>query len=83
MTTGAPLVSIIIPAYGHSEMTKICIRTVLQTCRERNDVEIVIVDDASPEPLKLLTWSCPGSVDTLVCPGFRGVRTVPRDPEAL
>ena len=48
MTTGAPLVSIVIPADGHLEMTKVCVRTVLQTCHERNDVEILVVDDASP-----------------------------------
>ena len=45
------LVSIVIPAHNHLAMTSNCIEKTLATCLGRRDVEIIVVDDASPEPL--------------------------------
>ena len=46
-------VSIIIPAHGHAGMTNHCVEKVLETTAHLNDVEILVVDDASPEPIEL------------------------------
>ena len=48
------LVSIVIPAHNHLAMTTNCIERTLATCSGRRDVEIIVVDDASPEPLASL-----------------------------
>ena len=45
--------SIIIPAHGHEGMTRHCVNAVLATIGARSDVEVIVVDDASPEPITL------------------------------
>ena len=49
------LVSIVIPAHNHLAMTSNCIEKTLATCLGRRDVEIIVMDDASPEPLASLS----------------------------
>jgi len=55
MSTRPFLVSIVIPAHNHLAMTSNCIEKTLATCPGRRDVEIIVVDDASPEPLASLS----------------------------
>ena len=45
------LATIIIPAYGHQGMTANCVRHVVATTNHREDIEVIVVDDSSPEPL--------------------------------
>jgi GT2 family glycosyltransferase len=45
--------SIIIPAHGHAGMTDNCVKSVLASIRDRTDVEVIVVDDASPQPIEL------------------------------
>lgn len=45
--------SIIIPAHGHAGMTNHCVESVLVSIQDRSDVEIIVVDDASPQPIEL------------------------------
>jgi GT2 family glycosyltransferase len=47
------LASIIIPVYGHEGMTSNCLQHVLRTLPEGVPCEIIVVDDASPTPLRL------------------------------
>jgi GT2 family glycosyltransferase len=47
------LASIIIPVYGHEGMTSNCLQHVLRTLPEGIPCEVIIVDDASPTPLRL------------------------------
>jgi hypothetical protein len=46
----APRTSIVIPAYGEPLATFTCLASVHATVRHE-DVEVIVVDDASPEPL--------------------------------
>ena len=46
----APRVSIVIPAYGQALATYTCLKSVHATVRH-DEVEVIVVDDASPEPL--------------------------------
>jgi len=46
----APSWSIVIPAYGEPLLTWTCLKSVHATVRHE-DVEVIVVDDASPEPL--------------------------------
>lgn len=46
-------VSIIIPTQGHGGMTDHCVNSLLETLDQRSNVEIIVVDDASPEPIVL------------------------------
>ncbi len=46
----APSTSIVIPAYGEALATYTCLKSVHATVRHE-DVEVIVVDDASPEPL--------------------------------
>ena len=50
-----PSASVVIPAHGHAGMTENCVRHVIDTTRHMQGVEIVVVDDCSPEPLVLPT----------------------------
>jgi GT2 family glycosyltransferase len=45
--------SIIIPAHGHAGMTDHCVQSVLASIQDRTNVEIIVVDDASPQPIEL------------------------------
>ncbi len=46
-----PTVSIIIPAYGRAEATRACIASLLALDYPREQLEIIVVDDASQPPL--------------------------------
>ncbi len=46
-----PMVSIIIPAYGRAEATRACIASLLALDYPREQLEIIVVDDASQPPL--------------------------------
>ena len=46
-----PRVSIVIPAYGQALATYTCLKSVHATVRH-DEVEVIVVDDASPEPLE-------------------------------
>lgn len=48
-----PLVSVIIPAHGHQGMTENCVGHVVTTTAHRDDVEVIVVDDSSPQPLTM------------------------------
>jgi GT2 family glycosyltransferase len=45
------LITVVIPAYRHQGMTANCVEHVLATTSHRTDVEVIIVDDSSPETL--------------------------------
>ncbi len=45
-----PAVSIIIPAFGHEGLTRACVESVLASTAA---AEVIVVDDASPEPIAL------------------------------
>jgi GT2 family glycosyltransferase len=46
-------VSIVIPAHGHSGMVAHCVNSVIESLGADDDVEIVVVDDASEPPVNL------------------------------
>jgi len=46
---GAPRVSIVIPVYGKPQLTFTCLASVLAET-PAHDFEVIVVDDASPEP---------------------------------
>ena len=48
--SAAPRWSIVVPAYGEPLLTYTCLRSVHATVAH-DDVEVIVVDDASPEPL--------------------------------
>ena len=47
------LASIIIPVHGHEGMTQACVASTLETIDPMQRVEIIVVDDCSPEPTVL------------------------------
>ena len=47
-------VTIIIPVHGHEGMTRACVEAAITTLPTDLAVEVVVVDDASPEPLRAL-----------------------------
>lgn len=49
-TSAAPDVSIIVPAFGEPLATFTCLKSIHDTIRH-DKVEVIVVDDASPEPL--------------------------------
>ncbi len=46
-------VSIVIPTHGHNGMTESCVSATLLTLGHGIDAQIIVVDDASPEPIVL------------------------------
>ena len=48
-SSGAPSVSIVIPAYGEPLLTFTCLRSIAK--HTRGAYEVIVVDDASPQPL--------------------------------
>ena len=50
MTTPAPLFSVIVPTYGRPEYLADCLASILEQTVE--DFEVIVVDDASPEPVE-------------------------------
>lgn len=44
-----PAVSVIVPVHGLVELTRQCLTALLETVGARHDLEVVVVDDASPE----------------------------------
>ncbi len=46
-------VSIVIPTHGHNGMTESCVTATLLTLGHGIDAQIIVVDDASPEPIVL------------------------------
>lgn len=46
----APVVDIVIPVFGGVQQTRRCLSSVLRTARALSDVEIIVIDDATPEP---------------------------------
>ena len=46
-----PLFSIVVPTYGRPEYLGECLASILQQTVE--DFEVVVVDDASPDPVEL------------------------------
>ncbi len=53
------LVSIVIPTHGHNGMTESCVAATLSTLDRGTDAQIIVVDDASPEPIVLSSKSDP------------------------
>lgn len=47
------LATIVIPVHGHEGMTEACVSSVLSSIGREERVEIVVVDDCSPQPLSL------------------------------
>lgn len=47
-----PLASIIVPVYGQHVMTFNCLKSIAETCANQA-IEIIVVDDCSPEPASL------------------------------
>ena len=59
MTFPSPRLSVIIPAHQHNGMTEHCVSSVLESIGNRRDVEIIVVDDASPAPIVLTAETDP------------------------
>jgi GT2 family glycosyltransferase/glycosyltransferase involved in cell wall biosynthesis len=57
-TSGAPAVSIVVPAYGQPLATFTCLAAVAATTR--GAYEVIVVDDASPQPLEALLHGVSG-----------------------
>ncbi len=49
--TRQPTVSVIVPAYGRPAATRACVESLLQLDYPQDRCEIIVVDDATPEPL--------------------------------
>jgi GT2 family glycosyltransferase/glycosyltransferase involved in cell wall biosynthesis len=58
-TSDAPRVSIVIPVYGNPLLTFTCLKSV-QAHSSANQIEVLVVDDASPEPVAELLHEVTG-----------------------
>lgn len=64
-TSDRPIVSVVIPVYGHWEYTRRCLESI-ELSRTATPFEVIVVDDSSPDD----------SADRVAqCPGVRLVRT--------
>lgn len=67
--TNRPLVSIIVPQYGNHDLTNLCLETLVAMLDDRSQVEIIVVDDASPAimtPAELEVLTRPMVADRII-----------------
>ena len=56
----APLVSVVIPVYNNLSLTVRCLQSIVDTWSSTLGIQIVLVDDASDDPVAVLATELPG-----------------------